>query len=160
MATKVIYVTGPCKWARVYKPDEKYGNYSIEVYPDKASMVALAESGIQVSPKEDEEGIYYKFRRDDKKLINNELVEFGPPKVVDKDLTAFDKLIGNTSNVTLKISVYDTKTKGKGHRLEMIRVNNLVEYEPPKKDENAMPEAPDAVAETPKVRRVATGRPF
>jgi hypothetical protein len=35
--------------------------------------------------------------------------------------------IGNGSTVTCKISVYDTQL-GKGHQLEAVRVEELVEY--------------------------------
>ncbi len=40
-------------------------------------------------------------------------------------------LIGNGSLVELNVCVFDTKTRGKGHRLEGLRILDLIEYKPP-----------------------------
>lgn len=127
MATRYLYLTGKAKWARVHKPDEKYHNYSVQLYLDKASSKAFSESGLGLSVKEDEDGKYIKLRRPEAKLMKGEMVEFGPPKIIDKNKKPFDGAIGNGSDVTAKIAVYDT-IKGPGHRLEAIRVDKLVEY--------------------------------
>lgn len=140
MTTKTMYVSGTCKWARVRTPDEKYGNYSINLYPDKGSLNAIQESGIQLAPKTDEDGIFYKFRRDHQKIIKKELVEFGPPTILNPDETLFEGLIGNGSEVTLNVSVFDTQ-KGKGHRLNKVRVDKLVTYVPENKEEGSAPAA-------------------
>jgi len=130
MATEYYYLTGRVNWAKVRKPDPDYDNYTIDFYPDAKSLEVIKETGIQVEPRQSQdEGIFYKFRRPHEKLIKKELVEFGPPQVLDKDNTEFDGLIGNGSEVTVKISVYDSK-KGKAHRLEAVRVEKLVEYTP------------------------------
>lgn len=131
MSTQIIYVSGTAKWAKVYQDqlDTKFGaERNIVVYPDEASLIALKSSGSRIEPKEDEEGVYYKFRRDDKGVIKGEEVTFGPPKVIDIENKPFDKKIGNGSKVTVKLSVYDTK-KGKGTRLEAVRVDEHVPYE-------------------------------
>jgi hypothetical protein len=57
------------------------------------------------------------------------LVTYTPPEVLDKDNQPFTKLIGNGSTVTCKVIIYDT-IKGKGHRLEAVRVDDWVEYVP------------------------------
>lgn len=60
--------------------------------------------------------------------IKKELVHFGPPKVIDKDGVPVTQLLGNGSEVVIKVVVYDSK-KGKGHRLEAVQVHKLVVWE-------------------------------
>ena len=134
MASNFIYLSGKCKWAKVRKPDEKYQNYQVPLYLDTKSLETLKASGMQLTIKTDDDGKFVTLRRPVSKLIKGELVEFGPPKVFDKDNHEFhDGLIGNGSSLTCKVVVYDT-IKGKGHRLESLRVENLVEYHRPEDD--------------------------
>lgn len=128
MATNFIYLSGKAKWAKVRTPDEKYDNYTIDLYPSKESWGEFKASGMEVRPKKSEDGEFITLRRPNTKLIKGEVVTFGPPKVLNPDETTFEGLIGNGSTVTLKVAVYDTM-KGKGHRLEAVRVDDLVVYE-------------------------------
>lgn len=127
MATKYVYLSGKTKWAKVRKPDDKYNNFQVPLYLNPESMKVYDTLGLSLSKKEDEEGTFVTFKRPVSKLIKNELVNFGPPKVVNADNSEFDGLIGNGSEVTVKVAVYDTM-KGPGHRLESVRVEKLVEY--------------------------------
>jgi hypothetical protein len=143
MATRYVYLNGKTKWAKVRKPDEKYQNFQVPLYMDKKNLEAFDSLGLQLTKKEDEEGTYVTFRRPVSKLIKNELVNFGPPKVLNADNSEFDGLIGNGSDVTIKVAVYDT-LKGKGHRLESVRVEKLVEYVKPQEATTLLGGAPEA----------------
>lgn len=147
MATKYVYLSGRTKWAKVRKPDEKYQNFQVPLYMDEKTLEVFDSLGLQLTKKEDTEGTYVTFRRPVSKVIKNELVNFGPPKVLKPDNSEFNGLIGNGSEVTIKVAVYDTM-KGKGHRLESVRVEKLVEYVGP-------PEATPLPGGAPE----ATGRP-
>lgn len=127
MATKYFKFKGPAKWAQVYKPDEKYNNYKIQVYLDEKNKAEYIKSGIQVEIKKDEDGEYVVFRRPHAKLIKTEAVTLGPPKVEDKDRQPFTSTIGNGSLVEVDVSVYDT-IKGRGHTLNAVKVIDHVEY--------------------------------
>ena len=127
MATREVLLSGKAKWAKVYKPDDKYQNWTIQLYMDKDSLTTYQESGMSMAVKKDDDGNYVTFRRPMAKLIKNELVKFNPPRVLDSNNQPFDKNIGNGSDVTLKVLVYDT-IKGPGHRLEAVRVDKWVEY--------------------------------
>lgn len=127
MPTREVHLSGKAKWAKVYKPDDKYQNWTIQVYMDKDSLKTYQESGMSMAIKKDEDGQYVTFRRPMAKLIKNELVKFNPPRVLDSNNQPFDKNIGNGSDVTVKVIVYDT-IKGPGHRLEAVRVDKWVEY--------------------------------
>ena len=132
MSTEYFYFTGKAKWAKTKEPDKAFGSseYKITLYVDKKTKKDIIEAGVQVTPKEDDEGIYFQFRRPESKLWpNGDLTDFGPPDIYSEDgKTKFDGYIGNGSDVTVKVSVYDTR-KGKGHRLEAIRIDTLVPYD-------------------------------
>lgn len=129
----LLYFTGTVAWAKVSKPDEKYGHYSVDAYLTPESWDQFHSSGLQLEVKENDDGEQYvRFRRDDSKKIRDEIVEFGKPKVflVDEhgNATDFDGLIGNGSTAIIKVSVFDT-ARGKGHRLEAVGVTDLVKYD-------------------------------
>ena len=131
MATKYIKFTGPCKWAKTRKPDEKYNVYSINVYLDEATKDLYLKSGIQGKIKSDDDGEFVSFRRPVSKIIKGDLVQLGAPKVYTKDKKeAQDTMIGNGSLVECDVAVYDT-IKGKGHTLQGVRILDLVEYAKP-----------------------------
>jgi hypothetical protein len=122
MASEQIYLSGIAKWAKIFKPDDKYHNYSVNLALDADSQKRFDQSGLRLRPKKDEQdGItYVRFRRGE---------EDGPPIVVDSKGDKSTNLIGNGSKVTVRVEVYDTKTFGKGHRLMAVRVDDLIPYE-------------------------------
>ena len=142
MASSYYYLTGKAKWAKLFKPDDKYKNWQIQVYMDEPSMKTFEESGMTMTKKTDEDGSFVTFRRPEAKVIKDELVKFEPPTVLDAEGNKLDQLVGNGSDVTVKVIVYDTM-KGKGHRLEAVKVNKLVPYV---KQDTASPEAVVAAA--------------
>lgn len=135
MATATYYWSGSARWAKVYdKGDEEYQNWQIEVKLDPASRQLFDESGSKLEYRKDDEGEWLKIRRPWEKKFGDKLKKFDPPVVLDKDGNVTDVLIGNGSDVTVKVEVYDTK-KGKGTRLEAVRIDKLVPYAPPDKEE-------------------------
>ncbi len=151
MATKEYYFNGIAEWAKVqpHQRDKKYDRYAINVVMDEETMKRFRASGAQIMIRQnnDEDKTEYgQFHRPHSNLIKGEVVTFGPPQVFlagdepedddDQDYKRFDGEIGNGSEITVKIVVYDT-VKGPGHRLQAIRINNLVVYDPPKKDVDA-----------------------
>lgn len=134
MASRIYYFSGKAKWAKVYDfhIDPEYGHRSIDVYLDDKSLDLFKNSGSQLKLREDDEGKYVSFRRDHMKVIKGEEVVFGPPTVLDSEGTPMTALIGNGSDVVVKVTMYDYNYKGKagvGTRLDGVRVDNLVEYE-------------------------------
>lgn len=130
MATKSYTYKGTAKWAKLFKPDEKYGSYSIVLYPDKASLKQYIKVGHQGAVREDEDGKFVTFRRKPQVLTKKGTVwELGPPKVLDENGEDLDKLVGNGSEVEVTVETYDTP-KGLGTRLATVKVNELKEYNP------------------------------
>lgn len=128
--TKTYYFTGPCKWAKVYQPDDYKGDkkWKVNVYLNKETKKQLKEAGVQLKIREDEDGEFVVFSRPVERQYQDEVKFFEPPKIFNKELEKIEDLIGNGSVITAKISVFDT-AKGTGHRLEAIRVDSLVKYE-------------------------------
>lgn len=133
MSTETFYFSGEAIFPRLLKPDTAFnahGVYSIGIILDPASQAEYDNSGIRLKPKSwNGSKLFYTFKRPDKALIKDELVTFGPPKVIDKDKNALTAFVGNGSKVTAKVIVYDTRM-GKGHRLEAVQVTELVEFKP------------------------------
>lgn len=131
MSTKILYFSGPCKWAKVHTPDEYNGqeSYKVNLYLNKADLRTLTDAGSKVKIKEDDDGKYVTFSRKKIQEVKGELKDMGPPMIIDAEKKAFTDDIGNGSEITVKVSIYDTRM-GKGTRLEAIRVDKHVAYDP------------------------------
>lgn len=122
-----FYFEGKAKWAKVYKPDEKYNRYTIDVFLDEPSWASYRKSGLQLKTRDDpEDGKYVRFALAASRLVKDEIVK-AKPEVYDKDNNPITTDIGNGSKVTVKVETFDTKN-GPGHRLVAVRVEELVPY--------------------------------
>lgn len=145
---KTVYAkfTGPVKWAKVFEPDTAFGTtkWSIDQYLDAGELTKRKELGIQSKIKSDELGEYATYKRDTTKVFGGKVVEFHPPIIYNKDGskavwyelsedgTSYVRkgdpiLIGNGSVCEITVAVYETM-KGKGQRLESVRIIDLIEY--------------------------------
>lgn len=134
--TKAIYLIGNCQWAKVKTPDDKFNKYNLDLYLTEGSWGTFEKSGIQVQRRESENGTYVKLSRPVSKVMRNEVVEMGPPKVLIREVdetgeghyVPFDGKIGNGSLVNCKVLVYDTRN-GIGHTLDTVAVETLVPFD-------------------------------
>jgi len=146
-----LILTGKAYWARVYEGNhDEFGGkefYKITVALDNESWSKYSTSGLGLKPKAvstDDETLGITFRRDvhAKSGVGKNGKPWslggGPPLVIDEDGNEMDDLIGNGSLVQVKIDTYKVANgpmKGKsGHRLEAVKVLELVSYEPPEDD--------------------------
>lgn len=123
--TKYNYFKGIAHAAYTKKPND-YGAYTVCLeFSDPEELKKYKKSGIQVeiSP---ENKVW--FRRPAQKLMKNELVTLGPPRVVNEAGEDITDLVGSGSEVILKVRSYDT-IKGVGHTLDAIQVLKLVKVE-------------------------------
>lgn len=138
----IYYFEGTCKWAKVHKPDDKYKNYTIDLYMDKKSLQAYKKSGLQLKDRVDQDGeTFHTFRLASSRLIKGK-VEEAKPLVLDADGNPTKENIGNGSEVTCKVEIYTTGDGRVGHRLLAVRVNKLVVYEGNKVSEDTDIEVP------------------
>ena len=139
MAAVSHYASGIAEWAKVFPFNkDSYLDqtmFTIDLVVDEDNARKIKASGTKLKPFPKSEGrIAYKFRR---REIHPSIPEFGgPPQVVivktdesgEEVVEPFNEAIGNGSKVTLKYTVYDS-AKGKGTRLEAVRVDELVPFQ-------------------------------
>lgn len=134
MAMKTYTITGECKWAKVWEPDERYGKHSLDIKLDNRGFKTFLSMGLsKTEAKEDEDGnSWVTFRRNPKQYIfvkgQDDKVLAGRPRVTGVDEGT---LIGNGSIVTIVVSTYtydNEHGKGTGSRLESVHVEKLVEF--------------------------------
>lgn len=134
MATEYVFLSGKGMWARTQRPDE-WGNWSIQLRPDNKSLEMvqnLQKQGVKNNIKKDDDGYFVTYRRPQQKMIRGKVIGFTPVEVVDKDGEPIDVAIGNGSDVTIKLEVYQHGTPGGGKskaaRLLGVRVDNLIPF--------------------------------
>ena len=119
------YFKGPCKWARLNKPDDKYNKYSIDVQLDMEQYTALKALKVKNNGKPDDGKMWVTFRRKQ---------EDGAPNVVDSNGKKFEEPIGNGSEVTVKFEVESFVSKKWGQvvksSLLSVMVDKYVKYDP------------------------------
>ena len=142
--TRTEYVQGKMKFVKVVKPDIMFNCWQATIYPTPDSLEKIREwqgQGLKNTIKKDEDGWFIKFRCDVSKQRKDGTVwAFEAPKVVDKDGKPMDgNLIGDGSDGTLKLEVYEHPTPGGGRaiaaRLVGLRVDVLVPVEMTEEDQ-------------------------
>lgn len=136
MAATKHYFSGIAEWAKVYpaNKDSYRGKtfYAIDLIITEEDYQRFIKTGSRHEPKREKEGFWrLKLRRNE----DNKVEEYGgPPRVFTTDpndannYVAFDELIGNGSEVTVAVVVYDAGDFGTGTRLEAVRVDKLVSF--------------------------------
>lgn len=137
--TRHEYIQGKLSWVRVVKPDLTYNCWAATIHPNQESLEKVREwqaSGLKNQIKKDEDGWYTKFRcQVSRERKDGTIWTFEAPKVIDKDGRPMDgSIIGNGTDGTLKLEVYEHNTPGGGKalaaRLVGVRVDNLVPFNP------------------------------
>jgi hypothetical protein len=143
-------------------------NWKINLHPDDDTIQKIKDAGIQLKLKDkpvvNADGKFFTFKRPVKKQFGDDVTLFAPPEIIDEEgkkivyysngdgqvVTTVSEgdglnrhgdpvLIGNGSKVRLNVTVYETKSFGKGCRLNSVRILDLIEYDP---DENKTDDAP------------------
>ena len=144
MASKFEFFKGKAKWVHTARPD-RFDKFSMVLYPDAESLDKInkykegkpGQSGILNVIGKDDDGYFVKFTRPQSKTMRGKVVGFATPTVLNKDgMPLTEVLVGNGSDVTVKVEIYTyntpTKSKGTACRLESIRVDNLIPFVPVK----------------------------
>ena len=135
MATETVVLPGTAKWAYTSRLD-KYGSYSIVIYPDAESLEKVRDltekkPAILNRLRKDDDGYFIKFKCDPEKVIGGTTKVFSVHNYKADGKTPLTDLIGNGSDVTSQLDVYTfRKGEGKAARLKAVRVNNLIIFEP------------------------------
>ena len=135
MPTELMFIRGKASWAFTNAPDP-WGSYTITLHPNSDGLEKIRElqgQGLKNVLKKDEDGWFIKFRRPQSKEIRGRVVPFTPPEVImEENKQPLQGLIGNGSDVTVKLEVYPHATPGGGKakaaRFLGVMVHNLVPY--------------------------------
>lgn len=136
MATEYIYLKGKAKWVRVHAPN-KWGKWSAVLYPDAESLEMIRDlqaQGIKNVVKKDDDGYYTTFSRPAQIERGGKIIGMHPVEVLYNGEPLRDTAVGNGSDVTIKVEVYEHKVpasdkKAKAARLFAIRVDNLIPFD-------------------------------
>lgn len=134
--TEFIFLPGKVKWCRPQVADP-WGSYKTVQYLEGDALEKVRElqgKGLKNILKKDDDGYHVTWRRPQQKMIRGKVVGFAPPEVLGSDnLPLRDTNIGNGSDCTIKLCVYEHKTPGGGEaiaaRWEAVRVDNLVPFD-------------------------------
>jgi len=133
MAQIETYISGKGKWVKVLagQEDKKFKRWTLDLYLDDSQVEAFKKWNSELLLREDKETKepFIKLGRPTMKLIKDKVVQFDPPELVTSDgkTSWTGGAIGNGSELTCKVVIYDTM-KGKGVRLEKVRVDAHVPY--------------------------------
>jgi hypothetical protein len=131
------YWSGKVTWCNVDRVDN-YGRYSLTLYPDTKAyneIMKLKQEGLQNVIKKDDDGYYVNISRPTEvRTKSGKSIAMEPPVVIDLEGNNLAKKIGKGSDVTVKVEIRRYKTpqqrEGVAVRLESVRVDNLVPFEP------------------------------
>ncbi len=132
MAQVETYIKGKGKWVKIFpgQEDKKFKCWTLDLYLDEDQVKEFKAWKSELHLREDKETHepFIKLRRSTMKLIKDKLVTFDPPEVLSSENKKWSgELIGNGSELTCKVCVYDS-SQGKGARLEAVRVDVHVPY--------------------------------
>src|ERR1700685_2141305 len=110
-ATNVI-VNGKSRWTFTRKLDQN-GEWSMNLYPDPAGLEIinqLIKDGIKNQLKKDDDGYYIRFRRHPQKQgKDGRVIQFDPPETLNAEGTICTDIIGDGSDVSVRLEVYGGK---------------------------------------------------
>lgn len=139
-----IYLRGKVKYFRYNKPDTKYDppRWQHVMYLDAPSLEQVRElqgQGVKNVLKKDDDGYFVTLSRhvyrDYRDRITGGIkrINFDPPEIRDSEMKPLNVLVGDGSDVTTKMEVYEHRTPGggtaKAMRWNSSRIDNLIPYE-------------------------------
>ena len=135
----MMYATGKAMWANVSVPNTRFEphKYMVTILTDQDTAADLEAAGLKQSTdragntKYDEPAFMFSktaIRRKDGAANK-------APKLIDADGNPLDCLIGNGSNITVKVRPYST-AYGTFGELVAVKVNELVDYDDGVDDDN------------------------
>jgi|SRR5882762_929864 len=135
--TETIYIQGKVAWFKPNIPN-KWDKYSVQIHPQPKDLEVIRDlqaRGLKNQMKKDDDGYFIHFTRPiSKRFQSGKIRVFEPIEVFDKAGVPYDGPVGNGSDATLKIEVYEHEVPGGGKsvaaRWVSARIDNLVPYEP------------------------------
>lgn len=151
-----IYIQGKVDWFRPKVPN-KWNKWSVQIHPNDKGLEIIRDlqaEGLKNMIKKDDNGYFTSFSRPvTKETAAGRILSFTPVEVFDKDGKPFDGNVGNGSDATLKIEVYQHATPGGGKakaaRWVSARIDNLIPFESARDLNDYEKEASEGLKEQP-----------
>ena len=135
----IMTLKGKLMWCRLVDLN-RYGKWSLDLYPDNASLEKLRElqaDGVKNVIKKDDDGYHVQISRPAQVEFQKGVVQsVTPPHIRDKDKQPLpaNVLIGNGSDGEVAIEVYthrvpNSEKRAKAMRLYGVEVHNLIPFE-------------------------------
>lgn len=140
MATEFVFLQGKGSWIRPQVVNQ-WGKYSMVLHPNAESLEKIRDlqaEGVKNVIGKDDDGYFVRLSRPSEIKIDGKIKGLVPPEVFGPDGNPLrDVLIGNGSDVTVKMEVYLHKVpasdkKAKAMRWLAIKVNELIPFTPEK----------------------------
>lgn len=133
------YLQGKVSWFRPKVPN-KWNKWSAQLHPNAEALELIRDlqaQGLKNQLKKDEDGYFLNVSRPvTKETQTGKILSFEPVKVFDAAGAPFDGNVGNGSDATLKVEVYEHGTPGGGTAKAMrwvsARIDNLIPFNPDK----------------------------
>lgn len=133
--SEMIFIQGKIAWFRPKVPN-KWNKWSTQIHPDDKGLEAIRDlqaKGLKNQLKKDDDGYFLNVSRPvTKETAGGRILSFKPVEVFDADGNPFDGNVGNGSDATLKVEVYEHQTPGGGKAKAMrwvsARIDNLVPF--------------------------------
>lgn len=133
---ETVYIQGKVNWFRPKVPN-KWNKWSVQIHPNDKGLEIIRDlqaQGCKNQLKKNDDGYYCNFSRPvTKETSTGKILSFTPPEVFDVDGNPFDGNVGNGSDATLKLEVYQHSTPGGGKakaiRWVSARIDVLVPFE-------------------------------
>lgn len=136
-----VYFKGKGSWFQhLFQLDDEFQKWHVTLHFIPESLDTFRGLKLKTHLKKDDDGYYAKLSRPSRKVTKGgKEIVFSPPKIFDKDGLPMDNgtRIGNGSDITVKCELYQYsppggKNKENAIRLESVRVDNLIPYNPDK----------------------------
>jgi len=149
MPTTYEFFSGPVRYSNTVTPDTKFnkdGVFSLEIVLDDDQIQKLKATGSGLTVRESDGQKFVKFKREAKRVIKGQTVEFGPPPT-EYEGAPHETFIPRGSDVTMKVAFFDAGQKV-AHRIMAIRVDRMEPYVPQEEQSSFsdFPDAPDVPA--------------
>lgn len=155
--SEYYFLQGKVSWFRP-KVANKWNKWSVQLHPNTAALEIVRDlqtKGLKNQFKKDDDGYYLNISRPvTKTTATGKVLTFQPPETFDSDGKPFDGNVGNGSDATIKVEVYEHGTPGGGKAMAMrwvsSRIDNLIPFNPDKDLNEYEKEASIGLSEQPK----------
>ena len=133
--SEYIFLQGKIAWFRPKVPN-KWNKWSTQLHPDDKGLEIIRDlqaKGLKNQLKKDDDGYFLNISRPvTKETAGGRILSFKPVDVFTADGQPFDGNVGNGSDATLKVEVYEHNTPGGGKAKAMrwvsARIDNLIPF--------------------------------